>query len=165
MCMGLDTSFTAELETIDGNPFVALPLDVLDDLFREAGRSKGPIPVRGAINGRPYQQTLVNFRGAWRLYVNMQMFHDSPRRVGESIEVTVGFDPSDRAIAPHPKLRAMLESNPSAKKVFDDMAPSRQREIVRYIDGLKTEESVDRNVGRALDFLLGRGRFVGRDGP
>ena len=39
------------------------------------------------------------------------------------------------------------------------------KEIVRYIDGLKTERSIDRNVERALDFLLGKGRFVGRDRP
>ncbi len=89
----------------------------------------------------------------------------SPRRIGESIEATVRFDPSDRGITPHPKLLAMLESNPTAKEVFDELAPSRQNEIVRYIDNLKTEEIVDRNVGRALDFLLGRGRFVGRDKP
>ena len=59
----------------------------------------------------------------------------------------------------------MLDANPAAKDVFDDMAPSRRKEIVRYIDGLKTEESVDRNVRRALDFLLGKGRFVGRERP
>ena len=33
------------------------------------------------------------------------------------------------------------------------------------IDGLKSDESVDRNVERALDFLLGNGRFLGRDSP
>ena len=159
------TAFTAELDIVDGNPFVTPPPDVLGDVFREAGRAKGPIPVRGTINGRAYQQTLVRFRGAWRLYVNMTMLDDSPRRIGESIEATVGFDPSDREIAPHPRLLAMLDANPAAKEVFDGLAPSRQREIVRYIDSLKTEESVDRNVRRALDFLLGNGRFVGRDGP
>lgn len=164
--MGRDaTAFSAELEIIDGNPFVALPRDVLSEVFRDAGRSKSPIPVRGTINGRPYQQTLVRFRGAWRLYVNMTMLDDSPRRIGESIEATICFDPSDRGITPHPKLLAMLESNPAAKEVFDDLAPSRKHEIVRYIDSLKTEESVDRNVDRALGFLLGKGRFVGRDGP
>ena len=93
----------------------------------------------------------------------MTMLDDSPRRIGESITASVCFDPSDRGIKPHPKLLAMLASNPAAKKVFDDLAPSRRHEIVRYIDNLKTDESVDRNVGRALDFLLGRGRFVGRD--
>ena len=59
----------------------------------------------------------------------------------------------------------MLESNPAAKVAFDGLAPSRQHEIVRYIDNSKTEESVDRNVGRALEFRLGCGRFVGRNGP
>ncbi len=163
--MGSDTSFAAELGIIDGNPFVLLPPAVLDEVLTQAGRSKGPIPIRGTVNGRPYQQTLVRFRGAWRLYVNLQMLDDSPRRTGEVIEVTVGFDPSDRTIEPHPKLLAMLEANPAAREVFDDLAPSRRKEIVRYIDSLKTEESVDRNVQRALDFLLGKDRFVGRDEP
>ena len=160
-----DRQFTAALEIIDGNPFVVLPAAVLNAVFDEAGRSKGPIPVRGRINDRPYQQTLVKFRGAWRLYVNMKMLDDSPRRIGETLEVAVSFDPSNRGIEPHPKLLAMLDANPAAKDVFDAMAPSKQNEIVRYIDSLKTEKSIDRNVGRALDFLLGKGRFVGRDRP
>ena len=163
--VGPGTAFIAELAIVDGNPFVSVPSPVLSDLFAEAGRSKSPIPVRGTINGRPFQQTLVRFRGAWRLYVNMTMLDDSPRRIGELIEVAVSFDPSDRAIEPHPKLLAMLEANRDARNVFDALAPSRQMEIVRYIDGLKSEESVDRNVRRARDFLLGNGRFVGRDRP
>ncbi|MEL6981054.1 MAG: YdeI/OmpD-associated family protein [Actinomycetota bacterium] len=163
--MERDAAIALELGIIDGNPFVLLPSAVLDRLFDEAGRSKGPIPIRGTINGKPYQQTLVKFSGAWRLYVNLQMLDDSPRRIGETIEVTVGFDPSDREIEPHPKLLAMLAANPVAADVFDGLSPSRRKEIVRYIDALKTEESVDRNVGRARDFLLGNGRFVGRDRP
>ena len=163
--MGLDARFTATLEIIDGNPFVPLPPGVLDDVFEQAGRSRGPIPVQGTINATPYQQTLVKFRGAWRLYVNMQMLDDSPRRIGEVIDVTISIDRSDRSIQPHPKLVAMLNETPTAKKIFDDLAPSRQNEIVRYIDGLKKDESIDRNVARARDFLLGKTRFVGRDSP
>jgi hypothetical protein len=121
--------------------------------------------VRGTINGAPYQQTLVKFRGAWRLYVNMTMLDDSPRRIGEMIEVTISLDRSDRDIQPHPKLVAMLDDTPAAREVFDGLAPSKQKEIVRYIDALRSDASVDRNVARALDFLLGKGRFVGRDSP
>lgn len=163
--MRIDAGFTAKLEIIDGNPFVLLPPTVLNNIFREAGRSKGPIPIRGTINAKEYQQTLVKFRGAWRLYVNMKMLDDSPRRIGEAIEVAVSVDRSDRRVEPHPKLIAMLDAHPAAKAVFDGLAPSRQKEIVRYIHGLKTDESVDRNVERAHDFLLGKTRFVGRDSP
>ncbi len=50
--------FVVELKIVDGNPFVLLPPTVLTDVFVAAGRSKGPIPVRGTINAKPYQQTL-----------------------------------------------------------------------------------------------------------
>ena len=127
--------------------------------------SKGPIPVCGSINTRPFEQTLVRYSGEWRLYINMQMLRDSPRRIGEVVAVELAFDPSDRRIAPHPRLVDALETNARAKAVFDGLAPSRQKEIVRYISNLKSEAAVDRNVQRAIDFLLGNGRFVGRDKP
>lgn len=153
------------LQIIVGNPYVSVPNEVLNDLFREAGQDTRPVPVCGSINGRIYKQTLVKYSGAWRLYINLQMLDDSPRRIGETVRVAVSFDPADRTITPHPKLVAALRADHSANAVFESLAPSRQKEIVRYIDGLKSEASVDRNVERAVEFLLGRGRFVGRDHP
>jgi len=47
----------------------------------------------------------------------------------------------------------------------DSLRPSLQKEIVRYISFLKTEESIDRNVDNAIQFLLGKKRFIGRDKP
>ena len=99
------------------------------------------------------------------LYISMKMFKDSPRRIGETILVEIEVDHSDRTIHPHPKLTEALARSEEARKVFDSLAPSRQKEIIRYISNLKSETSVDRNVARAIDFLLGNGRFVGRDTP
>ncbi len=158
-------SFRAELRIIDGNPYVAVPETVLEDLFDEAGREKGPIPIRGSINGEPYQQTLVRFRGAWRLYVNMQMLSDSPRRIGEALDVEVVYDPSDRTIDPPGKFVQALQDNAEAREVFFGLSPSRQKEIIRYLSNLKTDDALDRNVDRAIRFLVGDDRFVGRDKP
>ena len=155
--------FQATLQIIDGNPYVDVPDDILSALFDAAGKSTSPIPIRGTLNGKPYRQTLVKFRGAWRLYVNMVMLNDSPRRIGEEVTVTVAFDPSDRTIETHPQLLHALAENEAARQVFDSLSPSLQKEVVRYIDNLKTEESVDRNVKRAIRFLLGQERFIGRD--
>ncbi|WP_245545484.1 YdeI/OmpD-associated family protein [Fluviicola taffensis] len=47
--------------------------------------------------------------------------------------------------------------------MFRGLTPSLQNEIVRYIANLKTEESVERNVIKAINFLLGKERFIGRD--
>ena len=157
--------FTAKLEIIGINPFVFVPENVLNSVLLQAGRDKGPIPIRGTINGVDYQQTLVRYRGDWRLYINTTMLKNSPKRIGEQVELTVSFDPADRSITPHLKLVEALRKNKAAKAKFDTLAPSLQKEIVRYISYLKTEASVDRNVARAVDFLLGKGSFAGREKP
>lgn len=157
--------FKADLKRVGINPFVSVPVPILNALFKQAGKDKGPIPICGVVNGTPYVQTLVRYRGEWRLYVNTAMVKDSPKRIGESFEFTVAFDPTSRDIAPHPKLVRALENNPTAKRVFESLPASRQKEIVKYISFLKTEASVDKNVTRAINFLLGSGRFIGRDSP
>ena len=157
--------FKAKLEIIVGNPFVYIPTKILDNLFLQANKSKGTIPVRGKINETSYQQTLLKYSGDWRLYINMKMLKNSPRRIGEIIQVEIEYDPSDRIIVPHPKFVNALAANIEANKVFEKLSPSKQKEIVRYISNLKTEKSRDVNVKRAINFLLGKERFVGRDKP
>ncbi len=155
----------ARIEIIGVNPYVLLPDEVLAEIFREAGKDKGTIPIRGTINGTAYTQTLVRYSGAWRLYINTTMLKNSPKRIGETVEISVAFDPVERVIKPHPKLVQALAENNEAETIFNTLRPSLQLEIVRYISSLKTEESVDRNIPKAIDFLLGKGRFVGRDRP
>lgn len=157
--------FKARLEIIGINPFVFVPEEILAGIFEEAGRSKGPVPVCGSVNGEPYIQTLVRYSGHWRLYINTAMLRDSPRKIGEIIEVTIGFDPRDRTLSPHPELLKALDESEEARKVFDSLTPSLQKEIVRYISFLKSEASVKTNVQKAIGFLLGKNRFVGRDKP
>ena len=158
-------SFKAKIDIIGINPFVFVPGRILKAIFKQAGADKGPIPIRGTINTRPYQQTLVRYQGDWRLYINTIMLERSPKRIGETIVVTLEFDPSDRTIEPHPRFVKALAKNRKAKRTFENLSPSIRKEIVRYISHLKTEESIDRNVVKAIDFLFGKGRFVGRDKP
>jgi hypothetical protein len=156
-------SFTAEIEIVGINPYVNLPDEVLAKIFADAQKDKGPIPVKGSVNDQPFLQRLVKLKGTWRLYINTSMFKNSPKRIGETITIKIEFDPDERVIDHHPKFIKALSINKEAKTVFDSLRPSLQLEIVRYIARLKSEESVDRNVARAIDFLLGKGRFIGRD--
>ncbi len=157
-------AFQASIEIIGINPYVQVPEAILTEIFNQAGKSKGHIPIKGTINDLPYLQTLVRYSGLWRLYINTTMLKDSPKRIGENIKVTIQFDPSDRAIQASPKLVEALANSPEAAKVFDGLSPSMQKEIVRYIANLKTEESIQRNIEKAIDFLLGKGSFIGRKG-
>jgi hypothetical protein len=141
---------------------VSLPEGVLAFVCKQAGKEKGPIRVRGTINGDPCRQTLLRYKGAWRLYVNGFILKNSPKRIGEKIVVEIEFDPEDKRIEPHPKLVEALRKDKKAAAVWVKLTPSRRWEIVRYIGSLKTEESVDRNIARAILHLNGKAGFVGR---
>lgn len=158
-------SFTATIEIIGVNPYVFLPAKVLEQVFLQAGTNKGKIPVKMRIDGHEFIQTLVRYSGHWRLYLNTPMRKAAQKEVGDTAVFEVWYDPEERVVALHPKLIRAMEMNPEARIVFDQLPPSRRQEIARYLSFLKTEESVDRNVKKAIDFLLGKDRFIGRDSP
>ncbi len=155
--------FRATLEIIGINPFVFVPETILNNIFTQAGKNKGYIPVCGKVNDLEYQQTLLKYKGAWRLYINLEMLLNSPRRIGETITVTIEFDTKDRTIPMHPILAQALDENKNAKAMFYNLTPSVQKEIIRSISYLKKEESVKKNVALAIGFLKGENKFLGRN--
>lgn len=158
-------SFEAKILIIGINPYVLLPARVLKKLFVQAQKDRGAIPVRGTLDGHKFIQNLVRYSGKWRLYLNTPMRKAAGKEVGDVVEVEIEFDPDERIIPMHPKLLKALSKNKSASIVFESLPPSRKKEIIRYISNLKTEESVDKNVIRAIRFLTGDANFIGRDKP
>jgi len=156
-------SFHAKILIIGVNPYVLIPAPILKEIFTEAGKEKGPVPVRGTINGNDFIQTLVKYAGKWRLYLNTPMRKTSGIDVGDTANVKIEYDPVPRVIPVHPKLQLALDKNKKAKAAFENLAPYRQKEIIRYISSMKREESVMRNVEKVIQHLLGKGRFAGRE--
>lgn len=157
--------FQTRIKIIGINPFVFIPEKVLQFVFNQAGKNRGKIPVKMKIDGHEFPQTLIKYSGHWRLYLNTPMRRAAKKEVGDSAMFEIAYDASDRTIAIHPQLGSALKKNKSAAKVFSTLSPSRQHEIVRYISRLKTEETINRNVEKAINFLLGKERFAGRDKP
>jgi hypothetical protein len=157
--------FKAKIEIIGVNPFVFLPEKVLQKVFIQAEKAKGKIPVRMKIDGHEFTQTLIKWSGAWRLYLNTPMRKAAQKDVGDVANFEIAYDLEKRVVPMHPKFEKALQENKEAKKVFDGLRPSLQQEINRYFSYLKTESSVDRNVTKAIQYLLGNGRFVARDKP
>ncbi len=158
-------SFSAKIFIIGVNPYVLLPAGILKELFAEAGKEKGHIPVRIVVNEKSFIQTIVKYSGKWRLYLNGPMRRAAGKDVGDTIAISICYDGSDRTVPIHSKFEKALAKNKEAKAVFEKLSPSLQKEISRYLHHLKTEESIERNVQRAVNFLLGKERFIGRDKP
>jgi Domain of unknown function (DUF1905)/Bacteriocin-protection, YdeI or OmpD-Associated len=148
-------AFIAAIQLLGINPYVAVPAAQRRALFQAAGRDKGPIPVRGRIDQVPFRQTFVKYEGAWRLYLNTPVRRAAGKDVGDRVTVELEYDPAPRPEPVPPALRQAFAGQPSARAAFGKLPASRQKEICRYINSLKTEPSRVRNVHWVLQHLSG----------
>lgn len=156
-------SWSEKIKIIGVNPWVGVPEKILNELFRQTGKTKGAIPVKGKLNGKNFIQHLVKYQGKWRLYLNGMMRKAAGIDVGDTAKVEIEFDAAPRIIPMHPKLKTALKKNKIATAVFEKLSPSRRKEIVRYINHLKTKESVERNIAKVISHLNGKEKFAGRE--
>ena len=153
--------FSAKIFIIGINPYVLLPASILKYIFQKSGKDKGAIPVKLKISGKSFIQNLVKYSDKWRLYLNTPMRKAAGKDVGDMINIQIDFDPKPRATPVHAKLKKAFKENIEAKKAFDKLSPSRQKEILRYINFLKSEESVDKNINKTIAQLTRSKPFIG----
>jgi hypothetical protein len=147
--------FRATIGILGVNPYVLLPSGHLKALFKAAGREKGPLPVKGELDGVAFKQTLVKYQGAWRLYLNTPMRRAVGKDVGDRLEVSVELDAEPR-VEPMPrKLEQALRKHRAARTAFEALSPHRKKEIMRYLNSMKTAESLERNVATVVQHLAG----------
>ena len=88
--------FNAEINIIGVNPYVQVPDKILQNIFRKYGKNKGAIPIKGAVNGIPYKQTLIRYSGDWRLDTGMTMlnhFAETNLREGKDFRKSITRSP------------------------------------------------------------------------
>jgi uncharacterized protein YdeI (YjbR/CyaY-like superfamily) len=130
-----------------------VPEDILLNLQQEAKKAKGPIPVNGTLQGKPFTATLVKFRGLWRLYINNVMRKAASVEVGDQVTIELEVDRSSRNVSAPPEFTLALSKNKPAREAFQKLIPSRQKEILLYLNNLKQAKSLERNIERILQFL------------
>lgn len=149
------------------NPYVLVSAKRASEL--KLGWRK-PMPVLVRINQKPKQSARINMMpigdGSFRLYLNGVIRKASGTVVGDRVEVEVRFDAKYRSGPAHPMpawFRSALKKNPAASKNWDTLIPSRKKEILRYLVALKSPETRERNLVRALKVLSGKPeRFMAR---
>jgi Bacteriocin-protection, YdeI or OmpD-Associated/Domain of unknown function (DUF1905) len=159
--------FRAPIEIRGINPFVLVST-------KRAARLKPdwrkPMPVRIQVNGKPDVPWRINMMpagdGSFFLYLHERVRKASATAVGDTVSVTIAFDDGYKGgpLDPVPSwFRTELRRNPKARRGWDSLPPSRQKEIVRYLVRLKSAQAQQRNVRRALQVLAGgKARFMGR---
>ena len=129
-----------------------------------------PMPVLVRINGKPRSGWRINMMprgdGGYYLYLHGEVREASGTKVGDRVTVEISFDEDYQGGPLHsmpPEFEKALARTPRAKKAWDALIPSRKKEVLRYLAGLKSAEAKDRNVERAIRVLGGEpGRFMAR---
>jgi hypothetical protein len=150
--------FTATIELLGINPYVLVPSAQLRALFEAAGRDKGPLPIQVELDGHAFPQHLVRYQGAWRLYLNTPMRTAIGKEVGQRVQVLVRNDPVPRAEPMPAEFARALAGASEARACFDALTPGRKKEILRYLNNLKTAASRARNVETVIAHLRGESR-------
>jgi hypothetical protein len=146
--------FTSKIYKVGINPCVKVPRPITEKLKA----NKGYIPIKGTIDKHFFRQTLVPVKGEeYRLYVNGPMLKGANVKPGDTALFTIEQDTWERN-QNHPmpaEFRKKLKQNDLLKK-FQQLAPSRQKEINRYLNNLKTKEALAKNIGKMIRVLQGK---------
>lgn len=115
------------------------------------------VPVRATLGGQRFRATLVPRAGGRHiLYVNIAMQRAARAKLGEQVSIRLASDVASRMPRMHPALSEALRQRPALAAKWRGLAPSRRKEILRYLCAMKTGEAAERNVRRVLRFLSGR---------
>jgi hypothetical protein len=159
--------FHAKIELEGVNPYVWVSAEQAASL-KPSWRK--PMPVKVQVDGNPDPAWRINMMpaggGAFRLYLHAQVRKVSGTGVGDNVEVTIAFDDDYRSgpADPMPSWFAeQLQRNPPAQSSWETLTPSIQKEILRYFGRLKSIETQQQNVRKAIHVLVGgEGRFLAR---
>ncbi|HTR81517.1 MAG TPA: YdeI/OmpD-associated family protein [Bacteroidota bacterium] len=143
--------FAAVIKKIGINPYVDQPLRI-----SKAIGKRGYIPAKGTLNGKVFLATLVPIGGGkHRLFINGVMRKSAGVDVGDRIDVALKVDAKPRVV-PMPKdLAGSLKKNKAAAIAWKKLTPSRQKEILRYLNFAKHPETLERNIRKVVAMLGG----------
>jgi hypothetical protein len=152
--------FKATIQITGVNPFLHVSAARAVTLRRGWRR---PMPVLVRINGaprpRPWRTNMMPVGdGSFRLYLQTTVRRASGTQVGDTVRAEVRFDAKYRGGPQHPMpawFRRPLVANRKAWAAYQELIPSRKKEILRYLAQLKSPDARKRNVARALRALAG----------
>jgi hypothetical protein len=142
-------SFTATIYKTGIN----LCVDVPEKITAKMIATKGFIPIKGKINNHSFIQTLVPVKNKpYRLFVNGIMLKGSATKLGDEAKFFIEQDFDNREEPFPPAFKKALTTNKLLAE-FHQLTPARKKEILRYLNHLKTEESLLRNIAKVIEQL------------
>ncbi len=116
------------------------------------GASKRPA-VKVTLNGHSYRSTVAPRDGVYMLPLSAEHRLAAGVAAGDEVEVDLELDSEPRTVTVPADLAEALDRDADARRFFDGLSYSHQRQHVLAIEDAKTPETRQRRIDKALTML------------
>ncbi|HWA34119.1 MAG TPA: DUF1905 domain-containing protein [Cyclobacteriaceae bacterium] len=126
-------------------------VDVPRKITERMRPTKGYIRIKGTINGARFMKSLVPVKNSpYRLFVNRQMMKTGKTALGKVATFVIAQDQAHaRKIPLPPPFAAQLQAN-GLLSAFTNLPPSRKKDILLYLNNIKTPPVLLRNIEKVV---------------
>jgi hypothetical protein len=134
----------------------ATGIEVPEEIVVGLGRGKRP-PVRVTVSGYTYRTTVAPMAGSYWIPLSAEHRNGAGVAAGDEVEIDIEVDDEPRVVDVPADLAAALDQNPAARRAFDAMSYSHQRQHVLAVEEAKKPETRQRRIDKAVaDLSAGR---------
>ncbi|MBI3481595.1 MAG: DUF1905 domain-containing protein, partial [Bacteroidetes bacterium] len=129
--------------------------DVPIEISQKMKAHKGYIKIKGRINKFDFTKNLVPVKNSpYRLFVNKEMMKGGKTAVGETATFVIEQD-LVRVVKEYPTPNLLLKALDKNKLVsdFNNLTPSRKKDILKYLNNAKTVETAVKNINSPISFI------------
>jgi hypothetical protein len=131
-------------------------LEVPPEAVEELDGGKRP-PVVITINGHSWRSRIAIMRGRRLIGLSRANREAAGVDTGDEVEVEVALDTEPRVVVEPSDFAEALDADTAARRAYDALSPSRQREHVRAVDSAKKPETRSRRIAKAVETLREQG--------
>ncbi len=124
-----------------------------DDIIEKLGAGKKP-PIKVTLNGYTYRSTVAVMGGKFMVGVNADVRGAANVKGGDKLIVDIELDTKVREVTPSPDFKKALDNNSKAKKFFETLSYSKQKNYVTIIEQSKTVETRQKRIEKAINDLI-----------
>ncbi len=147
----MELKFKAEIYKVGINACVDVPESVTEKMAPK----NGYIKVKGFINGFEFSKNLVPVKNKpYRLFVNIPMLKGGQTELGKTAEFEIAQDfNAKKKSYPMPKMLTDKLTDKNLTSDFSNLTDSRKAEILKYLNYIKTEKTLERNIDKLIGKL------------
>lgn len=144
-------TFTTTLLT-DPESLTARFIELPDEIATALG-AKARLRVHGTLNGIPFQTALAKYRDTGYVFpMKKSLREEVGVDVGDTVIVAIEQNLESRPALPD-EVAAALAAHPAAKRAWDRLPPSHQREHLTHINEAKQAETRTRRIAKMVETL------------